>query len=404
MDFNKALVSFVNYLIKFQSDYKLLTSHSFGRFKTSFKLEYAALKLITNDDITKENFYRMILIIFEHYNQLLCDPLNHISLSLIPNFKLLIDDFTNNKCAEICSTKKDEKFDISDCAVLNTILDSYLVFESSLNKTNTNITSQSENQQKSFPNNFKDSLGLFRIQYEKMSRNNNNVNILDTHLSAQPITVPQRLMYFNFPEPWLPYDEYCVTEHNKLVANFQIDCMKLSKEYCSRRITANTDQILKLKNHYKDVIDIDLQLNALKENIDKRTKKEFDEKHTAILSFKPQYFKTAVCVDLTNSQSENNKHNKSLNHSNSSQSMPRNSNNKRPRFNDSSNYKQNQSYSNHTNNDNKNIRYHNNRNNHRTSNNFKYNNQKRNSTPNRSSTNNQNRENFHHSDSFNDQN
>jgi len=403
MDDNKAILCLFKYLISFKDKYPTLTAPVFGRFKVSFKSEYEQLKKVTIDDILKTNFYTSMLKIFECYNTIVATQVFPFTIKRSPHFILLIQDFIDGKTSEICGTETFNKFDEIDIVILNTCLENYQNLEKEIENSVRSLTIINEIsatiQTKSLPKDFKEASGLFRVQLEKASRNHNHINILKTHLESDPITVPKRLMYWKFPEPWLPYDPLYIEQYNILIIEFQKKAMEMSIKCCEERLKTNNEQLEKLKQNYKETPNLESLIEKIKNSIEFKTKKSYQEQSEAIVHLKPQYYKVIDNIDLT----DVNLKEKSINTSNSRPSRrstsTNNSNNrsnntqinKRARFN---------SNHNHSNfNNNQSSRKSSNNNNNQKNSRSKSRNQRA-STPNENSR--RSRQNFHRDESFYD--
>jgi hypothetical protein len=110
-------------------------------------------------------------------------------------------------------------------------------------------------------------------------------------------------------------NEGFVNEQNDLVRDFQTKNIELCIKYCTLRIEAVTETILKYKSNYTNENNLDDKLEKIKNDTEKLLKKDFDESHRVIANYSPVYRKVLVKTSHNDS---------SFRHDNSFQSNRRN--------------------------------------------------------------------------------
>jgi hypothetical protein len=110
-------------------------------------------------------------------------------------------------------------------------------------------------------------------------------------------------------------NEGFVNEQNDLVRDFQTKNIELCIKYCTLRIEAVTETILKYKSNYTNENNLDDKLEKIKNDTEKLLKKDFDESHRVIANYSPAYRKVLVKTSHNDS---------SFRHDNSFQSNRRN--------------------------------------------------------------------------------
>ena len=138
------------------------------------------------------------------------------------------------------------------------------------------------------PTSFESAYIFYRDNFQKLLKYENHIRIFDTHLQQK--TCPGNLVWKFFPEPFLPADEEYVDAYNTLISDFQINVMKLSGDFCKKRITNITDELSKMTEHFSNITDISSRVELIKKEVSNTLKQKMDNKFNAILSLKPQFY------------------------------------------------------------------------------------------------------------------
>ena len=71
MSFKDAFTTFINYILQYKNDYKLLTAHVFGAFKRSFSNDYAKLvATCSGNEIKKENWHACLVTLVTEFHKI----------------------------------------------------------------------------------------------------------------------------------------------------------------------------------------------------------------------------------------------------------------------------------------------------------------------------------------------
>jgi hypothetical protein len=125
MDLNNALSCFLNWMLKYEDNFKLCPPKMVGAFKRGFRADTKVLVASNNSIDFKRNFFEFLQNLIFDYNDKVLNKELKLSGSTFENFPIFIDLLVENKPAGICDNDENFKLEEGMNLILLKILDTF---------------------------------------------------------------------------------------------------------------------------------------------------------------------------------------------------------------------------------------------------------------------------------------